>query len=637
MSSSNVDLSTQSVVNQPVATPDFATPNDRSEDSAQEPVYLPSSARESILQGYRTQLSVGDRGLSYRAHNENGGSGSSLQAIESAERLRTGKLAEYIKIWRKNFILTLDGGGVRGYSQLIILKALMDKVAVLERATFGSDGSRVDSSFHPIPLEEVRQKKRSVNGKAPRARTTDLSNGHANGLHVSTAPDSERDARTDSDSSSDDESFSQFYPYHYFDWIAGTSTGGLNAIMLGRLRMSVDECLKDYADLAKKVFGKPRWASYRFSPFFWFCAKYSGDRMSDVVKKVVDEHLCQGEGYAFAMNKDMCRTVVVAMKKNRNGHEIAHLFRSYEHHRRRQATLEDRDDRRPNPMEKPGPADSSLIWQVARATSAAPSYFSTIKIGEDEYGDGGFGANNPSTNIFWEVSQMNNNFDDANTLSLSIGTGISRFSRFRKGPFKRPLGWLNAAKKVSTDCEKAHVEMGNITHWGRKNMYHRFNVPEKATDPSKAKVPKWQHMKTTARRWFGHNGEPLDRGLSKIKLDEWKPRGIWRKESTQEEIERITREYLSDPAVDEELDKVAEAMVSHRRARATTTRWAAYALGVRYECPVVLERCPDETWTEESDLRRHLIEDHAYPTGTPQAERHMQQAIKAGKYFEHHH
>jgi len=37
------------------------------------------------------------------------------------------------------------------------------------------------------------------------------------------------------------------------------------------------------------------------------------------------------------------------------------------------------------------------IWQAARATSAAPTFFKRIKIGrKQEYIDGGMGCNNPS-------------------------------------------------------------------------------------------------------------------------------------------------------------------------------------------------------------------------------------------------
>lgn len=78
--------------------------------------------------------------------------------------------------------------------------------------------------------------------------------------------------------------------------------------MLARLRMNVDECLNEYTELAKEVFGKHRWASYRFSPFFWLCAKYSGKRLEAVVNKVVRDHLREGEGDCFAMNPYMCRT-----------------------------------------------------------------------------------------------------------------------------------------------------------------------------------------------------------------------------------------------------------------------------------------------------------------------------------------
>jgi hypothetical protein len=72
--------------------------------------------------------------------------------------------------------------------------------------------------------------------------------------------------------------------------------------------MSVDDCLTRYAEMARKVFGKPHLASCRCSPLFWFCAKYSRNRLREVVKDVVDEYLCEREGYMLAMNKEMCRT-----------------------------------------------------------------------------------------------------------------------------------------------------------------------------------------------------------------------------------------------------------------------------------------------------------------------------------------
>ncbi|KAF2156233.1 FabD/lysophospholipase-like protein [Myriangium duriaei CBS 260.36] len=43
-------------------------------------------------------------------------------------------------------------------------------------------------------------------------------------------------------------------PCEHFDMIGGTNTGGLIAIMLGRLRMTVDECIDHYLSLHDSVF-----------------------------------------------------------------------------------------------------------------------------------------------------------------------------------------------------------------------------------------------------------------------------------------------------------------------------------------------------------------------------------------------
>ncbi len=81
---------------------------------------------------------------------------------------------------RELCLLSLDGGGVRGLSTLLILKQLMESI---------------DSKNPPKPCD-------------------------------------------------------------YFDMIGGTSTGGLMALMLGRMRLTVDECIAAYSELSPEIFTK---------------------------------------------------------------------------------------------------------------------------------------------------------------------------------------------------------------------------------------------------------------------------------------------------------------------------------------------------------------------------------------------
>lgn len=45
-------------------------------------------------------------------------------------------------------------------------------------------------------------------------------------------------------------------PCNLFDMIGGTSTGGLIALMLGRLEMTVDECIEAYKTMSPQLFTK---------------------------------------------------------------------------------------------------------------------------------------------------------------------------------------------------------------------------------------------------------------------------------------------------------------------------------------------------------------------------------------------
>lgn len=45
---------------------------------------------------------------------------------------------------------------------------------------------------------------------------------------------------------------------HYFDFMYGTSTGGLISVMLARLRMTVPQCLEIYRQVGNDLFGHRR-------------------------------------------------------------------------------------------------------------------------------------------------------------------------------------------------------------------------------------------------------------------------------------------------------------------------------------------------------------------------------------------
>jgi len=95
---------------------------------------------------------------------------------------------------------------------------------------------------------------------------------------------------------------------------------------------------------------------------------------------------------------------------------------------------------------------------------------------------------------------------------------------------------------------------------------------------------------------------------------------------------------LQDSDVNKELNDIALSLVLQRQARSETPRWRAYALGIRYECPMVSERCPEETFAEEGDLRDHLIRDHRVGDGLLESskEKKLKQFVDAGEYYEYH-
>jgi patatin-like phospholipase len=226
----------------------------------------------------------------------------------------------------------------------------------------------------------------------------------------------------------------------------------------------------------------------------------------------------------------------------------------------------------------PGAAHSFSIWEAARATTAAPSYFDPIIISNRKFGDGGFGTNNPVMEMFWEVTHMNGS--DAKThgikLLLSIGTGEFKVSRFANGPLAKYWAYFNAAKKLASDSSFAHDQMEGLkNHFD--TPYYRFNVPEKY-------------------------------GLGKVKLDEFKkPSRLKRRgESTLEMIARVTEEYCNEPDVKNNITEVASILVGERKVRSESDMWGLVANGVQYRCTMKGCRRCQELRPRKKDLEEHL-------------------------------
>jgi patatin-like phospholipase/acyl hydrolase len=92
-------------------------------------------------------------------------------------------------------------------------------------------------------------------------------------------------------------------PCDHFDMIAGTSTGGLIAIMLGTLSMSVQECIDAYLDIAPKIFPKENFVSGSTLGRVWKgvrgTARFDAAALEAEVKKLTVENLKEDPNIMF--------------------------------------------------------------------------------------------------------------------------------------------------------------------------------------------------------------------------------------------------------------------------------------------------------------------------------------------------
>ncbi|KAI1477214.1 FabD/lysophospholipase-like protein [Daldinia eschscholtzii] len=380
--------------------------------------------------------------------------------------------------------------------------------------------------------------------------------------------------------------------------------------MLGRLRMTVDDCIDEYKHLAGDVFGHPRYLHYMNS-FIPRC-KYSTENFEAVIKEVIVRRVEDGvkhnpQNVRFETEPGLCRVFVIASKTESDGTVDEHrFFRSYDINTRRRPRSELASFAAKSQAKHSGSPGDVCVWHVARATTAAPMYFKPLELTTggnerrattdssnhrasalrsnnaakqssqvEQLEDGGFGAaNNPSKEVFDEVKRHLPSNMEVGTF-VSIGTAR---------PMERPTG-----PKLYHVIRRGIARLSNPepTH------YHMEREVGKEDNPCLS--------------YFRFN-EPG--GLEKIRMDDWKPRATG--QDTIREMEIVFNSSAAKPEMVRRMQKCAKELVAARRARtvANIAKWKRFALGTYFYCGE--DNCPDEVQREieEVKFRAHLEKEH---------------------------
>ncbi|PPJ56855.1 hypothetical protein CBER1_09984 [Cercospora berteroae] len=543
-----------------------------------------------------------------------GGNGSQTRGSSRApsvpRREETGDSEKAGRVWARGVgdpwdpcILTCDGGGIRGYSSLLILKALMHEIWIWEQYYDGHSTVKIrtDSPTEmrtdsPTSFREANDNEQAQSGAARgrqgshhQSSKDSYQTARSHGVDIDlpesvTAPKRAATTIVEDELTSDLSakkaiSEEELLPCHYFDFMYGTSTGGLIATILGRLRMSVTEALELYRKVGNDLFGTKR-SSLPLR------TKYHHEPLEQAVRDIVSsrchEHEnCDGNdlhplesaqldamGKPVPFNVDkprVCQSCCLAATHNENINE-AYLLRSYPQFY---------GESTPNWITRYNEgADAIPIWQVTRATSAAPFYFQMVKAIVDDIGverevhfkDGGIRENNPSAAALSEFHALYEGKAKQPALMLSVGTG--RPNQARDGFATNWPSWFGRMKVVNDFMEKRAVLQNLLIKYTEGERQH-------------------QHMREYAQgehTWYKRLN--VSHGLENMPLDSW-DRGLWTDPKTGEErtvaggasltmMEEVTEEYLSRP-YDKNIDtyappstmlrQAAQKLVLQRRAR----------------------------------------------------------------------
>jgi patatin-like phospholipase/acyl hydrolase len=281
--------------------------------------------------------------------------------------------------------------------------------------------------------------------------------------------------------------------YEVFDLIAGTSTGGIIALGVGAGAKRGEpftpaELTQFYVEHGPAIFAKTWYTPIKK----WLRPKYSPQPLERVLKTYFEQ-------------TELAAALTPLLISSYDLHsQLPFFFKSH--------------------MIACDPTYNWKLTEVARATSAAPTFFPPIKLSEAgaQYAlvDGGVFVNNPAMASYAEASRL---YRQANRFVIvSVGTG-DRYDRLNYGHARRwgLLGWAKQIVPVMMDSvnEAVDYELNWIAEPNSNRKYYRLQpkltgVSNDMDDVSSANI---NGLRTLAERYIRENAAVLNEICGELK------------------------------------------------------------------------------------------------------------------------
>ncbi|CAG9938242.1 unnamed protein product [Clonostachys rosea f. rosea IK726] len=299
----------------------------------------------------------------------------------------------------------------------------------------------------------------------------------------------------------------ELLPCYFFDFMVGTSTGGLIAVMLGRLRMSVDDAIKAYWNLGANIF-----------PPGVILPSQRRERLKKAINSVIQSHcLChQDKGPCVGEEEELrqhdyaefsdhnypkdkrnltCKAALVAQKRGGDSNEV-YLFRTYNNKLNKHGIQV--------PNAKLLDEAKLAIWKACCASTASRKHFGVMVIKDAQYIDGGADNNNPSGIALNEARAMSRSTEPKVAAMISLGCGEKIKPGWLGGsPFT--IATLKALTRRVTDTEKTHQNTQMFCQEAG-TPYFRFNVKPYQGNSGLKKIKMDHRKKKSKQPWWMFGG-----------------------------------------------------------------------------------------------------------------------------------